>query len=329
MYLSNLEIEGYRLFRDRFELKFEEGLTVLVGENGTGKSAVIDALRLLLLEDEYGRAGISSSDFHRPITDSAMSNGIEHIKSRCTFDKLNSREQIAYLPWLDIATPTRAFLNLTVDNKENQRGRYRRSIWGGLSVSGIFEWELLNSISCVYLPPLRDAFRKLRAYRGSRLARLLRNMGRRELSEDNAVHPLEQKVKLINTSLVRTDPTIKRANKFIQENIISAVGQVFGQDTIIQFSETRFDRIVENLKLLFYPKLPSGDQVTPQELFRELDENSLGFNNILYLATILAECEDLDTSKTFLKILLIEEPEAHLHPQLQVKLLPHHTSFDG
>ena len=319
MYLSTLEVCGYKLFRERFEARFERGLTVLVGENGTGKSAVIDALRLLLLEDEYGRAGISSSDFHRPIDKPATSKAVSSIELKCVFEELDNNAQVAYFPWLDINDTRKARLNLVIENKDDQRGRFKRNIWGGESASGLFEWELLNAISCVYLPPLRDAEGKLGAFRGSRLARLLKNMGERGLGEGEK-HPLEESVRAFNDKLLE-DSTIKKANSFIRENVINALGPVFGQDAMIQFSEVRFERIVEQLRLLFYPQLPQRGQSTARDLFRELAENSLGFNNVLYLATVLAELEDLDDSQTFLKILLIEEPEAHLHPQLQVKLL--------
>ena len=55
MYLSEIHIEGYKIFKEDFTARFNKNLTVIVGENGTGKSAIIDAIRVLLSEDEFGK----------------------------------------------------------------------------------------------------------------------------------------------------------------------------------------------------------------------------------------------------------------------------------
>lgn len=152
MYLSTIKITGYKVFNQEFTVKLNSGLNILMGENGSGKSAVIDAVRLVLLEDEYGRNGIEASDFHRPISQPAKSKGAGKILIRTEFDGLNDDEQVAYLPWLDITNPAKAILNLSIENKEDTRGKFKRKIWGNESVSGLFEWELLNRIACIYLP---------------------------------------------------------------------------------------------------------------------------------------------------------------------------------
>lgn len=311
MYLSKMKIKGYKTFNEEFIVKLNKDLTVLLGENGCGKTTVIDAIRLILNEDEYGRIGISSNDFHHPFTKSVKDNRAASIEVCAIFESLDEKEQVAYLPWLNVSDNKIAYINLKIDNKETPRGRYNRIVWGGESISSIFEWELLDTLACIYLPPLRDAASKLEAYRGSRLSRLFRN---EKPKKGDAEHSLEKEVREFNEKLAN-DKTIDDANKQIKEYLKKSLGSHLGQDAIIQFSETSFDRIVEKLRLLFYPKINSADK----DLFREVTENSLGYNNVLYLATVLAE---LDRSKDcLLKVLLIEEPEAHLHPQLQIRLM--------
>jgi len=289
-----------------------------VGENASGKTAIIDAIRLLLREDEFGHTPVTESDFHRPFDSSQES--AQAFRLRASFSDLSDEEHIAFLPWSDM--DRNASLTLLVDNKPNHRGRYKRTLWGGASQASMFEWELFDTINLVYLPPLRDAEARLSAGKSSRLARLLKNLQRqaiREAKQKGVPLPLEKEVHEFNKQLSSDkDGAIAQANKLIRTRLLESLGSVFGQDTHIQFSEVSFSRIVESLRLLFFPNI--GGASSPAD-FRVLDENSLGYNNLLYLATVLAELTETPDETDYLRVLLIEEPEAHLHPQLQIRLL--------
>ena len=303
------------MFSHPVTISFSKGLNLLVGENGCGKSTVIDAIRALLNESEYSRRGIIREDFYNSYsTTSPVVADCIHISG--TFSDLTEEQKVEYLTWL--TDSFEAKLNLEIQRTLNMRNNYKQKRWGGNSSNSIFDWEPLNDIQCVYLPALRDAERSLRTGRGSRLARFIANLSADELKarrEKDELMPLEKDLRDFNDAAAKKDE-IKKANELINTSLRDSAGTIYGQKTQIQFNTLTYERIIESLQLLFAPEIGKGDVS-----FRSLFENSLGYNNLIYIATILAEFEGLKERYTTPRILLIEELEAHLHPQLQIKLL--------
>lgn len=93
MIISELKIYNFRQFKSvngvpGLEITFHKGLNALIGENDSGKSAVIDALKLILLtqSNEYIRP--SDEDFYKPVEGEACSE----LKIDCTIAEFTQNE---------------------------------------------------------------------------------------------------------------------------------------------------------------------------------------------------------------------------------------------
>jgi putative ATP-dependent endonuclease of OLD family len=94
MYLSSLQIKNFRCFDDNEHIiGFNQGLTVLVGENASGKSAIMDAIRIVLGTTDFGWIRIKTNDFYNEDT------SLE-ICISCKFSDLTPDEQAAFLECL-------------------------------------------------------------------------------------------------------------------------------------------------------------------------------------------------------------------------------------
>ncbi|MFM2488795.1 AAA family ATPase [Enterococcus avium] len=94
MYISSISLKNFRIFGDqKTKINFNKGLTLLVGENDSGKSAVIDALKIVLGTTDLNWYRIKDSDFNNEdIT--------KEIEIVCKFSDLTNVECAAFLEYL-------------------------------------------------------------------------------------------------------------------------------------------------------------------------------------------------------------------------------------
>jgi putative ATP-dependent endonuclease of OLD family len=312
VHLSRVCIRNFRMF-EHLEVRLQEGLNVIVGENNVGKTTVLDAIRAGL--GAAASAGeplrISPDDLHRRGDGTASDRP---IRIGLYFAGLTQAEASASVEILDYE-PAAKYQRASVHfewawNPKTRRFTTRR--WGGRRSAGESQVpeDVMQSIPVTLLHALRDAGAHLVPGRSNRLISLLQELASDAGEQDALVKILHE----ANLQL-EANPLVERAQSGIQSALTGASGDALSQRIAIRASNPEFDRVASALRLVFANRGAGGAQT----VFSELRSNGLGYNNLLYIATVLAELGS--RRDVLLPLLLVEEPEAHLHPQLQTLLM--------
>lgn len=319
MYLEKFIIKNYRGINN-ISLTFNKGLNVLIGENNAGKSAIIDALRICL---SYGNQRrdiyISKSDFH--LDKNAISENADSIEFHLHFH-IDVPEEVAWFNDLlsvqeDGTQDLQLHFKFYLD--DNERVKYK--VWGGTNEGQAIAPEVLYLIYHVHLDALRDAEQFLRPIRGNRLGQLYTNIQiDPDIEKDQEKKSeLAKKVRSAVDSDAEWVGHVDKGKEKINEHLKETSFSNKQHQVDISFLPFDFNRLVDNLKIqmpLYSDELLEGDP-TKQKYF-ELYQNGLGYNNLIYTATVLGDLKQRkQKQEETYAALLIEEPEAHLHPQLQ------------
>jgi len=358
MYLKKLLIKNFRIFDETgIELIFNKGVNAIIGENNSGKSSVIDALRIVYSTVTYRKdIFFSKSDFHvgedGTVSDYAQFDVyLEDVPRRMT-EIWNPQSESGMGGDFHIK-----FEKYTVPSGAE---KVRSVYWGFGTEGNQLSSDTFEATEVVFLGALRDSESEMKPSRNSKLAQLLRNL----VPEETVRAELVQVLNNANNDLLEKEQ-LKKTRNTINQNLARIEQEFLNQQIDIGLVEPRFDSIASSLRAWVKPKwilinkedsvyekahsyfqshmdlkkiqngakgvyfeisiLDSETELDTEVANRvreianksfELYQNGLGYNNLLFMSAVLGDMA-IEKGGVYQNLLLVEEPEAHLHPQLQ------------
>ncbi|MDK0678007.1 AAA family ATPase [Clostridium perfringens] len=316
MYLSRVKIWNFRKYgesvngKENLTVNLKKGLNLMVGENDSGKTAIIDAIKIVLGTQSFDNVRLDENDFYRREDGSR----VDWLKIECKFDDLSDIESGRFLEWIELDGLGNSSLKVRITARMKDNKIIVKKTGGREGVD--INFEASECLRVTYLKPLRDAENELSPGYRSRFAQVLKSYPIFKTNSKGEKHPLEEIMKDAN------DKIDKYFTEYIEseergENptkIITTINNTL--ESFLGVDKDKYDAKI-NISSMELSKILS-------RLSLALDDNKIGLGtlNQLYMSMELLLLEVKEENNEF-GLALIEEIEAHIHPQAQLRVINH------
>ena len=315
MHLSTLKLWNFRKYSQGpddapgIEISFNKGVNVLIGENDSGKTAIVDAIRYVLKTKSGEPIYWEEKDFFMD----KDGNRSRNLKIECVFEGISEIEAAPFLEWIglkEIEGKSCYCLRLTLNASILDDGRIYPEIKAGMGREGtVMDGRAKDLLRVVYLKPLRDALQDMTHGKRSRIAQILHahNIFSEKSRSDEGKHELEVLYKRLRDDI---NKYFDKAGDAEGRDITNRINDILSEHFLVAGDKREASLSLTGSDLI--------DILRQLDLILEGNKSGLGSLNLLCIA---AELLLFYEENPGLKLTLIEELEAHLHPQYQLRLL--------